>query len=85
MDCYIWLAYRLHSLNAPKLVTWKALKVQFGGGFKELYHFKNRWPTSLELALAVYPAARVDIAEQGVTLRPSRPPVAARLVAAARP
>ena len=41
MDAYIWLAYRLHSLSSPKLVTWKALKAQFGAGFKELYHFKN--------------------------------------------
>jgi hypothetical protein len=80
MDCYVWLAYRLHSLAGAKLVTWKALKAQFGAGFKELYHFKNRWPTALELALAVYPAAQVDIVEQGVMLRPSKPPVAPKLV-----
>jgi len=82
MDCYVWLAYRLHSLSSAKLVTWKALKAQFGAGFKELYHFKSRWPASLELALAVYPAARVDIAEQGVMLRPSKPPVAPKLIPA---
>jgi hypothetical protein len=80
MDAYIWLAYRLHSLHAPKLVTWKALKAQFGAGFKELYHFKNRWPTSLELALAVYPAARVELFDQGVKLHPSRPPVSPKVV-----
>ena len=80
MDCYIWLAYRLHSLHSPKLVTWKALKAQFGVGFKELYHFKNRWPSALELALAVYPAARIEVLEQGVKLHPSRPPVSPRLV-----
>jgi DMSO/TMAO reductase YedYZ heme-binding membrane subunit len=78
---YIWLAYRLHSLSAPKLVTWKALKTQFGAGFKELYHFKNRWPVAaLELALAVYPAARVEVGDQGVVLRPSRPPVSPKLM-----
>lgn len=84
MDCYVWLAYRLHSLSAPRLVTWKALKAQFGAGFKELYHFKSRWPASLDLALAVYPAARIEVSEQGVMLRPSKPPVAARLMPAAR-
>src|SRR5208282_5624902 len=26
LDCYIWLAYRLHSLSTPRLITWKALK-----------------------------------------------------------
>lgn len=65
MDAYIWLAYRLHSLSSPRLVTWKALKAQFGAGVKELYHFKNRWPAALELALAVYPEARVEMSTVG--------------------
>ena len=82
MDCYIWLAYRLHSLHASKLVTWKALKAQFGAGFKELYHFKNRWPASLELAQAVYPGARIELLDQGVKLHPSRPPVSPKIIQA---
>jgi hypothetical protein len=80
MDCYIWLAYRLHSLSIPKLVTWKALKAQFGTAYRELYHFKNRWPGALDLALAVYPAARVEIMDQGLMLRPSRPPVSPKVI-----
>jgi hypothetical protein len=35
LDCYVWLAYRLHSLSGPKLVTWKALKDQHGLGFSK--------------------------------------------------
>ena len=78
LDAYLWLAYRLHSLSAPKLVTWKALKGQFGGGFKELHHFKHKWRDTLNLALAVYPGANVEIDDVGVLLKPSRPPVAPR-------
>ncbi len=81
MDAYIWLAYRLHALPEERLVTWKALKAQFGTSYKELYHFKNKWPGALRLALAVYPEARVEIGEVGVTLSPSRPPVAPRAMA----
>ena len=84
LDCYLWLAYRLHALTAPRLVTWKALKGQFGVGFKEAYHFKNKWSQTLQMALAVYPAAKVDVTEQGVILKPSRPPVAPRVIAASR-
>lgn len=80
LDCYLWLAYRLHALTTPRLVTWKALKGQFGGGFKEAYHFKNKWSQTLQLAMAVYPAAKVDVVEQGVLLKPSRPPVMPRLI-----
>ena len=79
LDCYLWLAYRLHALTTPRLVTWKALKGQFGGGFKEAYHFKNKWSQTLQLAMAVYPAAKVDVVEQGVLLKPSRPPVMPRI------
>jgi hypothetical protein len=81
LDAYLWLAYRLHVLSAPKLVTWKALKGQFGCGFKELHHFKNKWRDTLNLALAVYPAANVDVVDAGVLLKPSRPPVSPRQAA----
>ncbi|MCW3476251.1 replication protein RepA [Limobrevibacterium gyesilva] len=81
LDAYLWLAYRLHVLSSPKLITWKALKGQFGAGFKELHHFKHKWRDTLQLALAVYPAANVEVVEAGVILKPSRPPVAPRVIA----
>jgi Plasmid encoded RepA protein len=81
MDAYIWLAYRLHSLKGDTAVTWKALKAQFGTNYKELYHFKSKWPKSLQLAMAVYPDAKVDVTDQGVVLKPSRPPVAPKQLA----
>ncbi len=80
LDCYVWLAYRLHSLTSPRLVTWKALKAQHGQGFKQLYHFKNKFPGVLGMATAVYPEAKVDVTEQGLILKPSRPPVAQRVI-----
>lgn len=79
LDIYLWLAYRLHVLAANRMVTWKSLKAQFGTGFKELYHFKPRFVGSLAMAMAVYPDARVDVADEGVVLKPSRPPVAPKI------
>lgn len=78
LDTYIWLAYRLHSLRSPKLVRWAALKAQFGASYKEAYHFKARFPTLLQLATAVYPEAKLEVLDEGVLLKPSRPPVAPR-------
>ena len=71
MDAYIWLAYRLRVLQGDKLVTWKALKAQFGTTYKELYHFKAKWPRVIHLALAVYPEARVEFRDEGLVLKPS--------------
>ena len=80
MDAYIWLAYRLRVLQGDKLVTWKALKAQFGTTYKELYHFKAKWPRVIHLALAVYPEARVEFRDEGLVLKPSRPPVAPKFI-----
>jgi hypothetical protein len=82
LDVYLWLAYRLHVLRADKMITWAALKSQFGTGFTKLYHFKNKFPSTLGLAGAVYPEARFDVTEVGVVLKPSPPPVSPRLIAA---
>lgn len=75
LDVYCWLAYRLHSLSAPMPVSWAALQNQFGRGFGLAKHFKSQFKQTLGLALAVYPDAKVQITERGVTLNPSRPPV----------
>jgi hypothetical protein len=79
LDAYLWLAYRLHSLRGPTRVPWRALKAQFGGGgYEQLFTFKQQFREALMLALAVYPdAARrgVRITEDGLLLNPADPPV----------
>jgi Plasmid encoded RepA protein len=81
LDLYAWLAYRLHVLGGPTAVSWAALKQQFGTGFRALAHFKPTFLSNLRLAMAVYPDAKVLTTERGVTLMPSRPPVAPRTAA----
>jgi hypothetical protein len=81
LDVYTWLAYRLHVLKVPVLVTWPALHAQFGRSVAKLKNFKVHFRETLGLALAVYPEAVVDIDERGVVLKPSRPPVPQRAIA----
>jgi hypothetical protein len=76
LDLYCWLAYRLHVLPGSTDISWRALKAQFGTGFTRMDHFRPTFITNIALALAVYPAAGVDVSERGLTLHPSRPPVA---------
>ena len=76
IDLYVWLAYRLHVLERPVEIGWPTVKEQFGEGYKELRFFRRDVLPSLELALAAYPEARVQIDEKrGLTLYPSPPPV----------
>ena len=79
LDIYCWLAYRLHVLQGPRAVSWAALKAQFGTGFSRIDHFKPTFLENLGLAMAVYPAAEVEVADRGVSLMPSRPPIAGKV------
>jgi hypothetical protein len=81
LDVYCWLAYRLHSLNAPISISWKALHAQFGRSVARLDHFKDHFRTVLALAMSVYPDANVDENDNGtgLILKPSKPPVATRV------
>ncbi len=83
LDIYLWLAYRLHSLDQLKTVSWEALHLQFGANTRLLKHFKPRFARDLEVATAVYPDAAVELTDVGIRLRPSPPPEAPRLRAVA--
>jgi len=80
IDVYCWLAYRLHSLDKPTFISWKALHAQFGTAVGLLRNFRAFFRTTLDLALSVYPEAKVTVEERGLTLIPSRPPVSPKVV-----
>lgn len=79
IDIYTWLAYRMHVLKDTIDITWAALFDQFGHGFGRMDNFRMRFRQSLALAMAVYPAAEVDVSIGGLRLHPSTSPVAKRL------
>jgi hypothetical protein len=82
LDLYIWLAYRLHSLDRPAPIRWAALQEQFGAHYTQSRNFRRDFRLALAPAVAAYPEARLEFSEgdAGLTLFPSRPPVAPRLV-----
>ncbi len=81
IDLYVWLAYRLHAVKDQQHITWSALHDQFGSGYARLRDFRKRFLPALELALAVYPDAKVDVEDSGLVLYASRPPIAPRIYA----
>lgn len=80
LDVYVWLAYRLHVLQAPRPISWPALYGQFGAGYRILRQFRANFREPLALALSAYPEARVNVSEEGITLHPSPPPVPERRI-----
>ena len=81
LDLYVWLAYRLHNITGPTPIRWAALKDQFGSSYSEIRFFRRDFPKMLGPAVAAYPGAHVELADEGVILHPSPPPVATKVVA----
>lgn len=77
LDVYVWLAQRLHRIQPgkPQLVTWVNLHEQFGQGFARIRDFRRQFLHTLHQVVAVYPSARIDAADRGLTLSNSPAPV----------
>jgi hypothetical protein len=86
LDIYTWLAQRLHRVpkGKPQTITWQGLKAQFGVGYAELRIFRRRFKEAIKTVLTAYPNARVEIADAGLVLWNSPPPVLKRLVSVPR-
>jgi non-specific serine/threonine protein kinase len=81
MDVYTWLTYRMsctHRRTAP--IRWEALMGQVGAQnmsnseddyTQAVRNFKKAFVSALERVRAVYPAARYEISDKGLTLIPS--------------
>jgi hypothetical protein len=78
LDLYLWLAYRLHSLDRPTSIPWRALYTQFGAATQNIKHFKPRFQRDIRVATAVYPEAKVKLGDEGIILYPSPSPIPPR-------
>lgn len=84
LDVYAWLVHRLFNLSKPSTVTWGQLSDQFGHGYSELRKFRRFFIDSLKRVQAVYPEAKLKVADVGVVLLPSKPHLAPTTVAISR-
>lgn len=73
-DIYVWLVYRLWSLDRQTHISWEQLHAQFGASYKSLRQFKPRFRDALRHVLMVYPDANVgfDEADTKLVLRRSK-------------
>jgi hypothetical protein len=76
LDVYSWLANRLCRVesNAGQVLSWSALKGQFGQEFAETKEFRRTFLEALKKAQEVYRDARLDVVRGGLRLLPSPPP-----------
>ncbi len=83
LDCYQWLAQRLHRVRNPTLVPWTSLFEQLGGTSKTVRSWKQSFLGKkgragvLPQVLMVYPAAKeaIEISGRGLILSQAEPPI----------
>jgi hypothetical protein len=77
LDVYAWLAQRLHRIKKPnrQFIPWAVLKDQFGPDFERVRKFREKFLLALRQVHVVYPAAKMDVTDQGLFLYTSPPPV----------
>src|SRR5690554_674020 len=75
IDLYIWAAGTLPGLTTPQLLTWKQLEFGSGVNYKRSRQTRSVFLNTLQLVKAIYPQARVDVADEGFILHPSPPPL----------
>jgi len=73
LDVYAWLVHRLYHLNSINMVSWSQLSGQFGHGYTEPRKFRHFFLDSLRRVQAVYPEAKLKVADAGLMLMPSKP------------
>jgi hypothetical protein len=79
LDFYQFCAYRLHSLNRPKFISWYALQNQFSDNGGSITAFRRGMIKSMEEVEMVYPEAVMKQVKGGIKLFPSFPPISKRV------
>lgn len=79
-DVYTWLTYRLPRVRQKNgvLIPWTALYAQFGGGYSDIYNFKNRFCKSLSKVKTLYDAAKFSWDKSGFRIYCSPPAISSK-------
>lgn len=72
LDLYLWLTFRNSYLKTSTVITWEQLQLQFGADYKQTRQFKAAFTEALKKVLVVYPAAKIQPADNGILLSPSK-------------
>ncbi|MBY0544326.1 MAG: pirin [Gammaproteobacteria bacterium] len=79
LDIYCWLTYRMSYLKKSTVIPWVALQVQFGSNYADdaqgTRNFKRHFIDELRKVACIYTELKVESAEHGLTIKPSKPHV----------
>jgi len=84
IDIYQWLTHRMSYLRQPYTIPWESLQLQFGGDYKRVRAFREKFLRQLKRVVEVYPQVRVEPGSSGLLIKPSRTHVPMRAIRGGR-
>lgn len=75
LDLYAWLTHRVTYLKKPQRIAWLTLQQQMGSEYASTKDFAKRTKITLRKVQAVYKDLRLDDADGGFIILPSKPHV----------
>jgi hypothetical protein len=70
LDLLFWLGYRLNSLSKPLVISWDALREQWGSGYSRPNDFRRDFAKEVNELKEVFPKLPVKLTETGCTISP---------------
>lgn len=70
LDLFVWLIYRSTQTKNPLVLSWEALRKQFGTDKMRPHDFKRMMTKELGEIGAVYPKLRATLSERGLSMLP---------------
>jgi hypothetical protein len=71
IDIYYWLSHRIYGLDEPLMISWGALKEQFGEGYSRERDFRAKFAEELKHIAEVFPKLPASLDEKGLKLKPA--------------
>ncbi|MGF0540746.1 replication protein RepA [Agrobacterium sp. ES01] len=71
IDIYYWLSHRIYGLEEPLMISWSALKEQFGDGYSRERDFRAKFAEELKHIGEVFPKLPASLGEKGLKLKPA--------------
>lgn len=73
LDLYMWLSYRMYTLQKPQRIKWETLATQFGAEYKSVRHFRAKVREHLLKINSIWNGLNVDVSsDEAIEIRPSR-------------
>jgi len=70
LDMLFWLGYRLNNLTKPLVISWDALRDQWGVGYNRTNNFRRDFAQEISDLKEVFPKLPVKLSEHGITISP---------------